>query len=129
MIRIGQVFVNPQGNDLYGRVDGGYLPISSLLRQFHVGSGDDGAKLPNAANVEVRTAYMDTNTEPRTVNGLLLQSVATGSFFVLLLDHVSRNADELPTFVRIGIANCESYKGEKTDGLFKDCEMQTITIF
>jgi hypothetical protein len=72
---------------------------------------------------------MDTNTEPRTVNGLLLQSVATGSFFVLLLDHVSRNADELPTFVRIGIANCESYKGEKTDGLFKDCEMQTITIF
>jgi hypothetical protein len=93
------------------------------------GSGDDGAKLPNAANVEVRTAYMDTNTEPRTVNGLLLLSVATGSFFVLLLDHVSRNADELPTFVRIGIANCESNKGEKTDGLFKDCEMQTITIF
>lgn len=72
--------------------------------------------------MEVRTAYMDTNTEPRTVNDLLLLSVATG-FFVLLLDHVSRNADELPTFVRIGIANCESHKGEETDGLFKDCEM------
>jgi len=140
IIRIEQACVDIQGSNRFGQVNGGYVILSGLMKHFHMLSPDETTRLYKTEGGEVGMAFMDTDPEPRIVLGLLLLSdVPYKSLgFILLLEHVPSGPDELPTFVRIGIADYASYKRDKQKAarkevadaseLFKDCKMQTIKI-
>jgi hypothetical protein len=71
-LRIKKAFVNLKGNDPFGQVDGGYITINGLLKQFRVERRGNRTMLYTLVNEEVGRAYMDTSTEPQAVDGLLL---------------------------------------------------------
>ena len=129
MVCIEQASVQPEGKDPFGRLTGGFIQLTGRIKQFRVSGHGDATSLNELSGDRVGWAYMDTDYSSQLVTGLSLTACLRDyAGWILLLAAAPNEATDTSKFVRKGLARRDTVGGRLVEDVFKDSDIQRITL-